>query len=344
MKNIFKKEKLNTLLPTITKAVDPVIRELLFLNVEPQFKELVEYQISTGGKRLRPALAIAGCLLLGGKLEDVLYPAAGLEILHNYSLIIDDIIDDSHLRRGLPTTWSKFGKSITECIGMDYAASLCQAAYHSQRALRISSLFFQTLKTLVSGEIKDILFERSGREEEPYISQHRYQNISEKDYLKMVSRKTAALFQTCGEVGAVCAEAKEKEVDTLKQFGFNLGMAFQIQDDILDIFGEGKTFGKEIGKDIKERKGGNIIIIFALKELNPSEKSHLLEIIKKKQISRREMATAVELIKKTKAKEKASLIGKQFIEKAQRSLEVLPQNKWNSFLGEIAQFTIQREK
>ncbi len=115
---------IESILTKLARKVDPIIKKILILNVDRKFQELVKYPISAGGKRLRPALAIFSCQLLGGKLKDVLYPAAALEILHNYTLIIDDMIDNSILRRGKKTCWAKFGQSMAQCVGIDFAASI----------------------------------------------------------------------------------------------------------------------------------------------------------------------------------------------------------------------------
>ena len=344
MKNIFEKEKFNILLSELVNAINPVIEELLDSYVSEETQKIVRYQISTGGKRIRPILAIISYQLFGGDAQDILYPAAGLEILHNYSLIIDDIIDNSDFRRGKPTTWHKFGQSIAECIGIDYAAVIFEAANRSKKPIEMSELFAKTMKVLVNGEILDILFEQAGRENEPYVVKNRYRKITEDDYFKMVNQKTATLFQASCGVGAICAEVEQKEVDALKEFGFDLGMAFQIQDDILDIFGEEKTFGKEIGKDIKESKGGNIVTILALKELDFDDRKKLIEIIERRANDKKEIAVAVELIRKTKAHEEARRIGKEFVKRAKKHLTVLPQNEWNEALKNIADFVIKREK
>jgi len=295
-----------------------------------------------GGTGLGLTISRALAQLLGGKLKDVLYPAAGLEILHNYSLIIDDIIDNSTIRRNKPTVWSKFGKSITQCIEIYYAAAIFQAANLSKNPIKISRVFSKTMKMIARGEILDILFERGIRKQEPYIKKNRYHAISEKDYFEMINQKTAALFCSSCEVGGICAKGTEKEIEALKKYGFNLGIAFQIQDDILDIFGEKKQFGKKIGKDIEEKKGGNILVILALTELNPKQKRKLMELMRKPHIKEREIAEAIEIIKNTKAYEKAHQLERKFVSGAQKNLAYLPQNKWNKSLQEIANFTIKR--
>ncbi|MDO8663763.1 MAG: polyprenyl synthetase family protein, partial [Candidatus Wildermuthbacteria bacterium] len=112
---------LDSFLNKFSKTTDLTIKKILSLGVDKKNQALVKYQIETGGKRIRPILAIVCCQLFGGKLKDILYPAAGLEIIHNYSLIIDDIIDHGVLRRGKKTAWANYGKSIAECLGVDYA-------------------------------------------------------------------------------------------------------------------------------------------------------------------------------------------------------------------------------
>ena len=337
-------KELGDFLDDSSKKTIPIAQELLFSYVDEKNKEAVRYQISTGGKRLRPALALAVCQMLGGKAEDVLYPAASLEILHNYSLIIDDIIDKSPLRRKELTCWFKFGKSTAECIGIDYSAAIFQGANRSKNPKEISELLAKTMKVLVDGEIMDILFEQSSRTNEPYIKKNRYSNVTDQDYFEMVSKKTAALIQTSCEVGALLAGAKGKELEKIKEYGLNLGIAFQIQDDILDIFGSQKSFGKRKGQDIAEGKLGNIVILFACREFSAQDKKEFLEIIKKNNVNNKEVKEIIEKIKKTNALALSEEKGQEFINKAQKALEGLPQNKWNDILREIADFVIKREK
>ncbi len=337
-------KNLMTLFKEWNSLVDPKIKEILTLYVDKKNHKLVNYQASISGKKIRPAITIAGCLICKGKIEDALYPAAGLEILHNCSLIYDDIIDNSEMRRGKPTTWVKFGKSVTECIGINYSVSIFQAANRSKQPFKISEIFAKTMKILVDGEILDILFEQSGREDEKYVAKNRYRKITEKDYLKMVGKKTASLIEACLEVGALTANASKKEIEGLKKYGFNLGIAFQIQDDILDIFGEKKKLGKKIGKDIEERKLGNIVIFYALKELKNKDKNKLLEILRKKTIKDKDIKEAVSLIKNTKAKEGAERLGKKYVKKAKEGLVIFPQGEYKDLLNNIADFSIKREK
>ena len=338
------KKELDIIFKKIAKVVDPKIKEVLSLYVDKKTQGLVNYQTGMGGKRFRPALAVISCLVCGGKIDDVLYPAAGLEICHNASLVIDDIIDNSNLRRGKPTTWFKFGKSVAQCVSFDYSAAYFQAALLSKKPFLISDLFAKAIKAVVDGEILDILFEQSGREDEKYIVKNRYKKITQQDYLKMASKKTAALIQTCCEVGGIAASAKKRELEALRNYGFNLGIAFQISDDILDIFGEEKEFGKKIGNDIKERKLGNIVIFYALKELPHLEKKKVLAILKKKEIKDKDIKQVIRIIKGTGVREEAFKLGEKYVQRAKENLKFLPKNKWNKILSDIADFVVERNK
>ena len=338
------KKKVNSILVKFTKIVDPVIQRVLISNVDKKFQQIVKYPVSTGGKRLRPALAIISCRLFGGKLKDIIYPAAGLEILHNNTLIVDDIIDNAKLRRGKPTCWTRFGSSIAQCIGIDYSASIFQTANKSKKPALVSELFAKTLKKVIDGEILDILFERSGRTEEPYVVKERYKRITEKDYFGMISKKTASLIQASCEMGGIAAGARKRELNALRKYGFNLGIVFQITDDILDIFGKEKKFKKKIGKDIEEKKEGNIVILLALKELKPKDRNKFLKMLRKDKISKKNIKEAMKLIKKTNSREKAYQLGNKFIEKAKNSLKFLPKNEWNDTLKNLADFILEREK
>lgn len=324
--------------------IDSTIERILLFQVSSKFHRIVKYQIATGGKRLRPILAITSCQMLGGKLDNVLAAAAGLEILHNYTLIVDDVIDHSTKRRNQPTLWAKYGHSMAQCVAVDYSASIFQAALHCPCPNEISALFTQTIKRIIEGEITDILFERTGRTDEPYIIKNRYRKITENDYIKMASQKTASLFEAGCEIGGICAKGSKKQIRALKNYGFNLGIAFQIKDDVLDIFGKEKQFGKKIGHDIIERKGGNIVLLYAMEELKNKEKQKILTIMKKSKITQKDIRQVITLIQKTKAREKALQLAKKFIKKAKSNLKSLPQNKHNKTLGTLVDLVIERSK
>lgn len=328
----------------IEKKVNKKIIEILDLETDKKIRKILNYQILTGGKRLRPALCVFSCKAVGGNEKDCLEAATGIEILHNFTLIVDDIIDHSILRRNKETLWAKYGKSIAQCLGISYSAAIFQAACLTKKPKEISFLFAKAIKKIVEGEILDILFEQAGREEEKYIRENRYKDIKMRDYLEMAGKKTAFLFKICCQVGGILGNGTEKEIKALGNFGFNLGIAYQIKDDILDIFGKEKIFGKEIGKDIKERKMGNVVLLLSFKELKKKERNKIKKILRKKKICERDVEEVVELIKKTSALKKALSFLKRYIEKARRSLNSLKNSKEKEILNKILDFAEKREK
>ncbi|MDD2913162.1 MAG: polyprenyl synthetase family protein [Candidatus Pacebacteria bacterium] len=336
--------KANIAIKKTIRKVEEKMEKTLISNVNGAFHKILKYQIKTEGKRLRPKLAIVSLKMLKGKEKDIIYPAAGLEILHNCSLIIDDIIDDSRLRRGEPSAWVRFGKSIAQCVAMDYSAAIFETALKSKNPERISNIFAKTLKIVMNGEIMDILFEQTGREDEPYIKENRYSTIKEEDYLRMTEQKTAIFIGASCQVGGICANGNKKQIEKLRKYGLNLGMAFQISDDLLDIFGKEERFGKKIGKDIQEGKGGNCVIYFALQEFTMEEKKKFWNILRKDKIGGEDVKKAIRMIKKTKARERAIEYGESFVIKAKKNLSFLPQNKWNDFLSDLADDIIGRNK
>lgn len=339
-----KQKEVKESLKNIEEEVNPVIEDLLTSYVERRSEKIVKYQINTGGKRLRPALSVITSQMMGGEKKDIIYPAAGLEIIHNYTLIIDDMIDNGELRRGMPTSWKKFGLSIAQCIGVHYTGSIIESISKCKHPKKVSKIFSKTIKSIADGEIQDILFEQSGKEDEPFVVENRCRNITRYKCLKMIKSKTAVFLQNCCELGGVCADAGSEEIKKLKDFGLNLGIIFQIKDDLLDIFGKEKKFGKKIGKDIKERKLGNIVILFALQKLENKDKEKFHNILEKEKITEKDLEEAIKLINKTNAKERATSLGENYLEKSIDILKNLPQNKWNQQLKNISYFVLEREK
>jgi geranylgeranyl diphosphate synthase type I len=318
---------------------------LLRRNVDKANHDAVCYQCKVGGKRVRPALAVLSCQLFGGSQRDALYPAAALEILHNSTLIVDDIIDHSDFRRDLPTTWKHYGQSIAECVSMTYLASVFQGANMGKNGKRLSDLYSKTIKVVVNGEIKDILFERCGREEERFVVEKRYKKITKEHYFEMVGQKTAALLRASCEAGAICANTGERNIKIIGNYGFHLGIAFQIQDDILDIFGDEKKFGKKIGKDIIEKKMGNFVLLSALEELSKKEKTEIQNrLCGTKKVVDRDIKKVIALIGKTNAREIAEKVARNHIKIALKDFGKLPNNVYRDALTELALYVVERDK
>ncbi len=341
MQNTSLKEKLTD----ISNAVNPVIKSLLSQDVEASSADVVYYQCGVGGKRIRPSLVVLSGQVFGGDLEGLVYPAASVEILHNSTLIIDDIIDHSDFRRDQPTTWRNFGQSIAECVAFDYLAAVFTGLNHVNNSPKLIDLYSKTLKVVIDGEIKDILFERSGREDEKFVVENRYKEITKDDYFKMISQKTAVLLQASCKAGAIYASASDQQVELIGEYGYNIGLAFQIRDDMLDIFGEEKEFGKKIGKDIVEKKLGNYVLLSAIEQLGSEDANTINGLLTNpKEISDDDIKTVTDLIAKTDAKNEAERAADYYIQKSMDALGKLPQNEATQYLGELAKYIVDRSK
>lgn len=219
----------------------------------------ISYILSLGGKRLRPAMALAACDLYGGELSEAIMPALGIEIFHNFSLIHDDILDKAPLRRGKKTVHEKWDHDIALLSGDAMLVKSYQyiAAVDPKILPHVMKAFSATAMEVCEGQQYDLNFEKQ-------------EKVSQEDYIEMIRLKTSVLLGCALKVGALVAGAPIKEADKLYQFGVNIGIAFQIQDDILDAFGNPEKFGKTPGGDILNDKK-TILMIHARENASESQ-------------------------------------------------------------------------
>jgi len=335
-------ERLESLLK-LGSLVDPWLEKYILKEASPEFHEALLYPVRAGGKRLRPALTLAAALAAGGSIEHAMPAAVAVELAHNYSLILDDIIDHSELRRGKPTVWKKYGLSTAILVAVHYRESISQALNDTRDPKLFSEIMARTLKLLTEGERLDVLFEQAGRSDEPYVIERRRKVMTLADYLDMVYKKTGALMETSCVFGALSAGAGAPIVEALGSYGRSLGYAFQIGDDIIDIFGREEVTGKRVGKDVEEHKLGNIVILLAAEGLGEREREELLAILRRDVIDASSVKRALELVSSTRAREKAEELRQRYSEEAVRALSTLPTNEGRSMLEALAEFVATRE-
>lgn len=207
--------------------------------------EPISYTMAGGGKRLRPVLTLAVADALDADVEDALRPALGVELYHNFTLLHDDIMDNSPTRRGRQAVWKKWdiAQAILSGDTMFSVAIDCilNSCYGDSQRISLIECFNKTALAVDCGQQYDMDFER--REE-----------VSVDEYINMISLKTGALLAGACRMGAICGNATSDICDAFHSYGINLGIAFQIQDDILDVYGDEKTLGKPIGGDILNDK------------------------------------------------------------------------------------------
>ncbi len=241
---------------TFNEISQLVANELEKINWNKEPKGLYEpigYVLSMGGKRIRPALALMACNLFSEDLQAVVRPALGIEIFHNFTLLHDDIMDKADVRRGKPTVHKRWDDNTAILSGdvMQIAAYQLIADTPANVLKPVLDLFSQTAAEICEGQQYDVDFENR-------------ENVKAEEYLEMIRLKTAVLLGCALKTGALIGGAGEKDAQNLYDFGINIGLAFQLKDDLLDVYGDESTFGKKIGGDILNNKK-TYLLIHALK-------------------------------------------------------------------------------
>ncbi|CAN5426722.1 polyprenyl synthetase family protein [soil metagenome] len=249
------------------KSVDDRISSLV-KNAEPKsLYDPVNYILSGGGKRIRPMMVMLCCEIAGGDPSSAIDAGAALEILHNFTLVHDDIMDNASTRRGNETVHKKWNVNTAILAGDNLIAMAYKSLLKTNSAniKRIVEVFTEGVIEVCEGQSYDKDFELT-------------QNVSSDEYLLMIKKKTAKLLETSAVIGALIGNAKEKEIEELCYFALDLGMAFQIQDDLLDITADEKDLGKKIGGDLIEGKK-TFLLLNALENTSDPEENKLLKTI-----------------------------------------------------------------
>lgn len=335
---------LSKALEEIARDVEPALYDALTENASQEFQEVLLHPVKAGGKRIRPAVLLLSCEAAGGDPENALNAAAAIELVHNYTLIIDDIIDHGEVRRGMPTLWKKYGLTMAMLAAVHYREVVSELLLKSKNSVRLLSIVDSYIMRLVEGERLDVLFEQVGREDEPYIAEHRRMSVSFDDYIDMITRKTSSLYEASAMMGAVEAGAGDNIVESFRGFGLNLGVSFQIADDLLDLFGSPSETGKQVGKDIVEHKLGNMLILKGLERMNGENKSFFLSVLRSRQASQEDLDKALSILARTGVKENAVREAWLFSEKAKSMLTVIPDSEAKRLLLELADYVVYRSK
>ena len=225
--------------------VEQLFSEENFMGTPEELYAPIDYTLRLGGKRIRPTLLLAANALFGGREEDALGPALGIETFHNFTLLHDDLMDRSPLRRGQPTVYVKWDENTAVLSGdtMYALAWRYMLRTPSPRLREILNCFNETAIEVCEGQQKDMNFECKSLDE-----------VQIGDYLDMIRQKTAVLLAGALKIGALVADASEEEMDRIHAFGIHMGLAFQLQDDLLDGYGDTAVFGKKTGQDIRDNK------------------------------------------------------------------------------------------
>ncbi len=289
----------------------------------PPLAQMLELVLAGGGKLLRPALA----LLAGrfGKYDlDLLVPlAASIELLHNATLVHDDVIDNAAIRRGRPTANSVFSNATTVMLG-DYMFAHAAELVSRTGSIRVIRLFSHTLMVMATGEIRQDLTAYDSRQ-------------SIRDYLQRIGGKTASLFATACEGGAVVADEPEPWIDALRDYGYSFGMAFQIVDDILDFTGDEAQMGKPVGSDLMQ--GTLTLPALLLMERQPRDNPVERYFARP---SKERLAQAVEAIRGSDIPAESYAMARDFCRQAREATAVLPDNPDRQTLIDLTETILDR--
>jgi geranylgeranyl diphosphate synthase type II len=250
----------------LKKIVDRAIINLSYNTEAQKLIDPVKYILSMGGKRLRPVLSLMSLNLFCDHIDDGIMPATGLEVFHNFTLVHDDIMDQAPVRRNFPTVHTKWDINQAVLSGdvMAFVANECFLQAPSACLPKVFRVFNKAAIEVCVGQQLDIDFEKTAI-------------ITQEEYLRMIELKTAVLLAASARIGAIIGGADDKNADMLYEFGRNIGLAFQIQDDLLDIYGDAKVFGKVPGGDIVANKK-TFLMVKALETASPGQLKKLQEL------------------------------------------------------------------
>jgi len=317
-------ESLQTFLGDDMREVDRVIRESLHSDVA-LIRQVSEYIINSGGKRLRPVLVLlsAGCFGYQGKAHYEL--AAVVEFIHTATLLHDDVVDESELRRGRETANALFGNAASVLVG-DFLYSRAFQMMVSVDNMEVMRILSDATNTIAEGEVLQLL-----NCNDP--------DIDEENYLRVIRYKTAKLFEAAGRLGAVIGGGNEAEKDALARYGMHLGTAFQLIDDVLDYSGDFLKTGKNIGDDLAEGKP-TLPLLYAMKHGTAEQAVSIRQAIEHGGLT--EFQSVLAAIKDTNSLQYTRDQARHEIEIACEAISVLADTKYKSALLQLAAFAVDR--
>jgi len=292
----------------------------------PWLSELLDYSLKGGGKGIRPALVLLSGKFYDYNLDYLLPMATAVELLHVATLVHDDAIDKSPIRRSRPTLYRVWGEDKAVLLG-DYLFAKAGELTATTQNLRAVKLFAQTLRTISTGELAQIF--------SAFSLEQTYEQ-----YVQRISYKTAALFSLATESGSVLSQAPEESIKVLKEYGHNLGIAFQIVDDILDFIGTEEELGKPTGSDLTQ--GTLTLPAILLLERYPEDNP--VKRLFQNQDKQENIKLAIELVQNSSISEECYAVASDYCAKACCNLNLLPDSASRQALIELADYIISRKR
>jgi len=315
----------------ILKDLEKVEEKLRLFSRSPNklISEVSNYLFQDSGKRIRPALVVLCSKLLGYKGKDHILMSALVETIHTASLIHDDIIDNAKTRRGKETVHARWGPNITVLLG-DYLYIHALGLSLRSPYQRISQILTNISGRMIEGELNE--YYNSGN-----------LDLGEKDYLDIIENKTASLFSASCQIGGILAEAPRKEENYLVEYGTNLGMSFQIVDDLLDFTGDEKALGKPVLSDLSEGRI-TLPLIYTLANDGKANRRRVLRILRQKNLEKDSLEEILKIIKFNGALDYTYKKAKEFSFKSREIISQFPESVHRESLNLLSEYILTRGK
>ncbi len=307
------------------RAVDQVIRQALHSDVV-LIQQVAEYIINSGGKRLRPALVLMSAKLFGDIQAAHHQLAAVVEFIHTATLLHDDVVDDSSMRRGKATANQLFGNAASVLVG-DFVYSRAFQMMVQVDNMLVMEILAEATNVIAEGEVLQLLNVHDA-------------DISEDDYLKVIHFKTAKLFEAATRLGAVICQASAADQQALASYGMHLGTAFQLIDDVLDLTGDGNTIGKNLGDDIAEGKP-TLPLLYAMRHGNASQAQLIRNAIQ--QGGADNIQSVIQAVQQTDALQHVRQLAQQEAAQAGQAIAHFADSAAKQALIDLAEFAVQRD-
>ena len=321
------------ILSIINPELEEVERELE-ANIKspvPLVYEISKYLLGSGGKRLRPSvllLSSGACGLMDGK--ERIYSAAALELIHTATLLHDDVVDEAKLRRGKTASNVVWGNKATVLVG-DFMLAKALGLIQSCGNLELIKAVTDAAAKLAEGQVLEVMSARNMLE------------VSEEVCFGIIENKTASLIESCGSVGAILAGANEAVKRSVGQYGFNIGVAFQLVDDALDYSSSEKEFGKGVGQDLIEGKM-TLPLFYSIDRASGAERTKVKDILLNRDgLNDGDLGFVRDLVEKYEGVEKTKVVAKSFIHKARSAISSLPGSACKESLGMLADYVAERK-
>ncbi|GJM14589.1 MAG: octaprenyl diphosphate synthase [Pseudohongiella sp.] len=319
-------QQIRTVVEADFEAVDKFIVDQLYSNV-PLVENIGHYIVEAGGKRLRPLLVLLAAKTCNIDNEQHVSLASVIEFIHTATLLHDDVVDMSSLRRGRPTVNANWNNPSSVLVG-DFIYSRAFQILVTLGDMKIMEIIADTTNRIAEGEVLQLISKNNP-------------NPTEENYMQVIQNKTAILFQAAGQCGAILANASNDEESALKRFGMHLGTAFQLIDDVLDYDGDSESLGKNIGDDLAEGKP-TLPLIYAIEHGDEEQAKLIKQVLTDEKLQTERLSQVIQIVKDCGALDYARNLAKAESDQALACLDVLQPSQYRDALTAMVNFSTTR--